>query len=72
MLSQEQQILNHLEQHGSITQAEAMSEYGIMRLASRISHLRGAGHPISSVLEYGTNRYGREVRYARYYMEARA
>ena len=62
-------ILNHLKEFGSITQLEALSEYGIMRLASRISQLRGAGYPITSVLEHKTNRYGREVRYARYFME---
>ena len=42
-MTQCDRILRHLEDAGSITQAEAMSEYGIMRLAARIADLRGRG-----------------------------
>ena len=65
-------ILRHLEQRGSITSAEAMTDYGIARLASRINDMRRLGYNITSVLEYGENRFGREVRYARYFMETEA
>ncbi len=47
-MTQNQMILNHLEEHGSITSLEAMTTYGIMRLASRISDLRRKGYNISS------------------------
>lgn len=65
-------ILRHMEQHGSITAAEAMEDYGIARLASRINDMRKRGYAITSIIEYGVNRFGRETRYARYYMEERA
>ncbi len=35
-MTQCQRILRHLKDYGSITSVEAMREYGIMRLASRI------------------------------------
>jgi hypothetical protein len=36
-------ILDHLYRTGEITQLEALNQYGIMRLASRINDLRKAG-----------------------------
>lgn len=45
---------------------EAMSEYGIMRLASRVSDLKRLGVPIISETVTGRNRYGEVTRYARY------
>lgn len=35
--------MRHLRDYGSITPLDAMREYGIMRLASRISDLRKGG-----------------------------
>ncbi len=67
--SQEAVILKHLREHGSISQREAYEQYGIMRLAARIARLRGYGNTISAVMEYGENRFGQDVRYARYYLE---
>lgn len=52
--------------YGSITSMEAMSEYGIMRLASRVSDLKRLGVPIISETVTGRNRYGEMTRYARY------
>lgn len=43
---QEQDILDHLKQFGSITPQEALREYGCMRLSARIMRLRRAGHEI--------------------------
>ena len=37
------QIMRHLKENGTITQLEALREYGIMRLASRISELKKRG-----------------------------
>ena len=42
-MTQNERILRHLNEQGSITQLEAMKEYGIMRLASRISDLKRKG-----------------------------
>ena len=60
------QIMRHLKENGTITQLEALREYGIMRLASRISELKKRGEPISKVMRSATNRYGETVRYAEY------
>ena len=62
-------IINHLREYGSITQLEALREYGCMRLASRISDLRKTGIKIIRLTETSRNRYGQKIRYARYIME---
>lgn len=66
MLTQCQRVQRHLEDYGSITSLEAMQDYGIMRLASRISDLKKAGVPIIKEMVKGENRYGEATSYARY------
>lgn len=68
-MTQSEQIVRHLRDYGSITSMEAMREYGIMRLASRISDLKRAGLPIRAEMVSGKNRYGEVTNYARYYLE---
>ena len=62
-------ILRHFKDYGSITSLEAMQEYGIMRLASRISDLRRLGYAIKKTTETSKNRYGEPTSYARYSLE---
>lgn len=69
-MTQTEKILRHIEEHGSITPLEAMSEYGIMRLASRICDIKRAGYPVHKETETAKNRYGEPVRYARYTIPA--
>ena len=64
-----QLILRHLEDFGSITSAEAFTEYGNTRLAATIFKLRERGYPITAEWETSTNRYGEPVRFARYRLE---
>lgn len=59
-------ILQHLKEHGSISSLEAMKEYGIMRLASRINDLKNQGYNISSYTKDMTNRFGKIVHFAEY------
>ena len=59
-------ILRHIRQHGSITPLEALQEYGIMRLASRMCDIKRAGFEVHKEMETSNNRYGEAVRYARY------
>lgn len=59
-------VLRHMEELGSITSLEAMQEYGIMRLASRITDLKKAGIPIHRDMITQKNRYGEPVTFARY------
>lgn len=66
-MTQNERIIRHLNEYGSITPLEALSEYGIMRLASRISDLRTrSGYDIRREMVEGRNRYGEPTRYARY------
>ena len=65
-LTQCERILRHLDDFGSITSLEAMSEYGIMRLASRISDLKRMGYPILSERVTGKNRYNETTSYSIY------
>lgn len=67
--TQNEIILEHLSDYGSITNMEAATEYGIMRLASRIYDLRKLGYPIVGEDEFGFNRYGKLTRYSRYRLE---
>lgn len=65
-MKQAEKIARHLEIYGSITSLEAMQEYGIMRLASRISDLKKAGIPIKTEMVRGKNRFGENTSYAKY------
>lgn len=68
-MTQNDRILRHLRDYGSISSMEAVQEYGIMRLASRISDLKKAGIPIHREMVTGENRYGESTSYARYSIE---
>lgn len=61
-----ERILRHLEDYGTITSLEAISEYGILRLASRISDLKKQGYAISSEIGTGKNRYGEVTHFSVY------
>lgn len=65
-LTQNDRILDYMDEHGSITQLEAIQELGVMRLASRISDLRRMGFPIESTTQQVKNRYGETCRVKRY------
>ena len=67
--SQNQRILDYIEQFGSITQLDAMKDLGVMRLASRVSDLKRLGYPITSTIETVENRFGEKVHIKRYRME---
>ena len=68
-MNQCDRILRHLKDNGSITSLEAMQEYGIMRLASRITDLERKGYPIQSETVSGINRYGETTYYSKYRLE---
>lgn len=67
-ISQEQMILNHLEDFKSITTWEAYKDYGITRLSDRIFTLRKI-YDITDEWEYGVNRYGKKIRWKKYILE---
>lgn len=65
-ITQCDRILRHLRDYGSITSLEAISEYGILRLAARVADLKERGHNITSEIVQGANRYGEPTRYSVY------
>ena len=65
-MTQTQQIYEHLSRGGSITPLEALQDFGCFRLASRISELRKAGHPIVVERVKDKKANGEPMSYARY------
>lgn len=65
-MTQCERVLQFMEDYGSISQFEAFTELGVMRLAARIKDLRRQGHRIDGTLEAHTNRYGEKVYCTRY------
>lgn len=61
-----QRVIDYMTAHGSITQADAWTELGVMRLAARISDLRRQGVPICGEIHSVKNRYGETCRVKRY------
>lgn len=65
-MTQCERILRHLQDYGSITQAEAVTEYGCYRLGARIWDLKAQGILIRSERVTGKNRYDEPVSFSRY------
>ena len=65
-LTQNQRIIRHLKDKGSITALEAMKEYGIMRLSSRVCELKDKGYLIRSEFISSKNRYNESVSFSKY------
>lgn len=65
-MTQCDRILQYIEENGSITQLQALREFGCMRLASRMSDIKKMGYPVKMEMEKSKNRYGEPVHYARY------
>lgn len=63
-----ERIRKYLEDFGSITQLQALTDLGIMRLASRISEMRKDGEPIGDRIIEVKNRYGETCRVKEYYI----
>ena len=59
--TQEQRVINYLEQHGSITQDEAL-KLGVAHLASVIAELKHDGYPIVRMTETSKS--------SRYYLQS--
>ena len=51
-MTQHDKILKHMHKAGSISVREAMNDYSIHKLATRISELKALGHKISHSIHY--------------------
>lgn len=65
-LTQCERILRHLNDYGIITSREAMMEYGIYRLASRISDLKKMVYQFEVTFGTGKNKYDETTHFAIY------
>lgn len=68
-MTQNERVLDYMKKVGPITQIEALSELGIMRLASRINDLKKQGYYIKSEMVSKKNYNGETIRFARYSLE---
>lgn len=62
-------IVRHLKEYGSISSLEAINEYGILRLASRVNDLKRRGYNIVGETKTGRNRYGEKTSFKVYRLE---
>lgn len=60
------QVLEHLQQYGTITSWQAIQQYGATRLASIICNLRKRGYDIETITIMDKDRNGNECQYAKY------
>ena len=68
-MTQKDLILQHLQEHGKITDLEAYKLYAIRRLGARIWDLRADGHKIVTKNTKEKNRFGQQTMFATYVME---
>lgn len=66
MQTQNERLLNYLENNGDIDPLRAWSELGIYRLGARIFDLKTAGADIRKETARVCNRFGEECRVAKY------
>lgn len=65
-MTQKEMVLNYIADFGSITPMEAFGDLGITKLATRISEMKKEGRQFKIVMVKSKNRYGKNVRFARY------
>ena len=65
---QANRIIDYMRARGSITTKIAMTELGVLRLASRIHELRSSGYNIGDVYINVHDRYGNETRVKKYFI----
>ena len=65
-ITQKERVLNAMRGHGSISPWYAINTLGNTRLAATIFNLKKDGHEIISTIESGKNKFGDEIKFARY------
>lgn len=67
-MTQAEMILDYLQTHQTITQAEAVRLFGCYRLSARIYEIREMGFDIRKTTQEAVNRFGDKVRFAGYWL----
>lgn len=65
-MTQNEMILKHLREYGSITQLQAFYFYGCTRLSARIAELKMMGYEIACTRIEKKNRFGEKTWFAEY------
>ena len=68
-MKQSERVLKYMQDFETITQLQALSDLGVMRLGARIYDLKRDGHMISRRMVTRKNRYGEAVSFAEYRLE---
>ena len=64
-----EKVLNHLKEHGNITNLEAIELYGATRVSDIIYRLRKRGLDIKTINLPFTDRYGTKSHYGKYVLD---
>lgn len=67
-MTQNEKVLQYMNDTGAVTPLDAYREFGIMRLAAVVFRLKEQGYPIETTIKAMKNRYGDKVRFAEYRM----
>jgi uncharacterized membrane protein len=68
--TQEQQVIDYITEHGTITQAVATRQLSVSRLSARIWDLKKIGYEFERAFIYGENAHGKTVRYVSWSMKS--
>ena len=60
-------VVKYINDFGSITTREAFLDLGCTRLPARVSDLKDRGYKFNDKWEFGKNRYGKKVKWKRYW-----
>lgn len=65
-MTQKQRVLAYLKRHGNLTQMQAFTELGVMRLSQRVAELEADGVKIKHIRAKVWNRFGDPCYVTRY------
>lgn len=66
-MTQQERILKYMDDFGSITAIEAVTDLGITQLSARLCELQNKGYTFRKEAQTGKNRYGETTHFIRYY-----
>lgn len=67
-MTKTQAVLDWLKTYASISSMEAINNFGATRLSAIIFNLRKRGYNIETVMVDGRDRFGNQMKFARYYL----
>ena len=67
-MTQKELILKYINDFGSITSFQAYTDLGVTQLGTRIKELKAKGYRFRTVPQKTHNRYGKPIRYVKYYL----